>query len=298
MSARLLAEVAQDTERTMEQDLAFGFRQLVDIAERALSPAVNDPTTACQALDVLHDLLRRLAVRHLPSGRLHGADGSLRLIVPQYGFADFVDLAIGEIWHYGSDAAQVPGRLSAMLADLSAAALPEYLPVLRQWADRIDGSAAGREAAVSREELCRIAIKSAGVGSCPEGSKEPARRLAACDVIAAAPVAGIDGSIGPASPFGVADVNRKDEARHERIAGCRHHRRQRGHCPRRRAGIRVAGRRWTAGPWPRPAWTAPRETSRRPAAVACRCRPTSPTTTRWRRRRAQSSPNSARSTSG
>jgi len=138
---RLLAEVAQDTERTMEQDLAFGFRQLVDIAERALSPAINDPTTACQALDVLHDLLRRLAVRHLPSGRLHGADGSLRLIVPQYGFSDFVDLAVREVWHYGSDAAQVPGRLSAMLADLSAAALPEYLPALRLWAERIDGSA-------------------------------------------------------------------------------------------------------------------------------------------------------------
>ncbi len=142
---RLLAAVAQDTERTMEQDLAFGFRQLVDIAERALSPAVNDPTTACQALDVLHDLLRRLAVRHLPSGRLHGADGSLRLVVPQYGFADFVDLAVREIWRYGSDAAQVPGRLSAMLADLSAAALPEYLPVLRQWAETIGGPA-GRQA--------------------------------------------------------------------------------------------------------------------------------------------------------
>ena len=147
----LLAEVAQDTERTMEQDLAFGFRQLVDIAERALSPAVNDPTTACQVLDVLHDLLRRLAVRHLPSGRLHGAVGSLRLIVPQYGFADFVDLAVQEIWRYGSDAAQVPGRLSAMLADLSAAALPQYLPVLRQWADRIDGSAACSQSAAAAQ---------------------------------------------------------------------------------------------------------------------------------------------------
>jgi uncharacterized membrane protein len=142
---RLLAEVAQDTERTMEQDLAFGFRQLVDIAERALSPAVNDPTTACQAMDVLHDLLRRLATRHLPSGRLHDADGSLRLVVPQYGFADFVDLAVREVWRYGSDAAQVPGRLSAMLADLSAAALPEYLPVLRQWAATIAGPG-GRQA--------------------------------------------------------------------------------------------------------------------------------------------------------
>lgn len=55
-----MAKAAQDTERTMEQDLAFGFRQLVDIAERALSPSTNDPTAACQAVDVLHDLLRRL----------------------------------------------------------------------------------------------------------------------------------------------------------------------------------------------------------------------------------------------
>lgn len=89
---RLLSELAQDTERTMEQDLAFGFRQLVDIADRALSPATNDPTTACQAVDALHDLLRRLCTRHLPSGRLCDADGSLRVVVPQYRFVDFVDL--------------------------------------------------------------------------------------------------------------------------------------------------------------------------------------------------------------
>ena len=63
---QLLSKVALDAERTMEQDLAFGFRQLVDIAERALSPSINDPTTACQAIDGLHDLLRRLCTRHLP----------------------------------------------------------------------------------------------------------------------------------------------------------------------------------------------------------------------------------------
>ncbi len=51
--------------RTRGQGLAFAFRQLVDIAQRALSPAINDPTTAVQAIDVLHDLLRRLATRHV-----------------------------------------------------------------------------------------------------------------------------------------------------------------------------------------------------------------------------------------
>jgi uncharacterized membrane protein len=79
----MLLQIAQDTERTMEQDLAFGFRQLVDIAERALSPSSNDPTTACQAIDVLHDLLRQLATRRLPTGRLNGTDGSLRIVVPR-----------------------------------------------------------------------------------------------------------------------------------------------------------------------------------------------------------------------
>ena len=130
---QLVAHVAQDSERTMEQDLAFGFRQLVDIAERALSPSTNDPTTACQAIDVLHDLLRQLASRRLPTGHLSDANGDLRLIVPQYSFDDFVDLALGEIWRYGCDAAQVPDRLRSMLADLHDAALPGHVAVLRRW---------------------------------------------------------------------------------------------------------------------------------------------------------------------
>lgn len=137
---RIVREVALDTERTMEQDLAFGFRQLVDIAERALSPAVNDPTTASQTIDVLHDLLRALSTRHLPDGRSWGPDGRLRLIVPQYSFGDFLDLAVGEIWRYGADAAQVPGRLAAMLADLDTAALPGYRPAIAGWARRVGGA--------------------------------------------------------------------------------------------------------------------------------------------------------------
>jgi hypothetical protein len=52
-----------------------------------------------------------------------------------------VDLALEEIWRYGSDAAQVPGRIAAMLADLSAAALPEYQPVIWRWSARTGGAA-------------------------------------------------------------------------------------------------------------------------------------------------------------
>lgn len=138
LAARALDEVALDTERTMEQDLAFGFRQLVDIAERALSPAVNDPTTACQVIDALHDLLRRLATRHLPSGRYTGGDGQLLLVMPRYGFTEFLTLAVTEIWRYGSDAAQVPERMKIMLADLSAAALPEHQETLTRWRAQLE----------------------------------------------------------------------------------------------------------------------------------------------------------------
>ncbi len=138
LDEEILEHIALDSERTSEQDLAFSFRQLVDIAERALSPAINDPTTACQCLDVLHDLLRRLGTRPLPDGQWADADAVVRLTVPQYRYCDFLDLAVGEIWHYGSDAAQVPHRLAALLADLSASALPEYQHDLRRWAEQIN----------------------------------------------------------------------------------------------------------------------------------------------------------------
>lgn len=131
--AKVLKAIAMDTERTLEQDLAFGFRQLTDIAERALSPAVNDPTTAVQAIDVLHDLLRALVTRPWPAGCWRDEDGQARLVVPQYELADFLELAVGEIWRYGAGAAQVPIRMTRMLEDLQSAALPRYRPAIAAW---------------------------------------------------------------------------------------------------------------------------------------------------------------------
>jgi uncharacterized membrane protein len=112
--------------------VAFGFRELVDIAERALSPAVNDPTTAAQAIDVMHDLLRRLATRATPTGRHLDPEGRLRLIVPVYSFRAMLALALDEIEHYGASDVQVPRRLRAMLIDLADVALPAYRSVLNQ----------------------------------------------------------------------------------------------------------------------------------------------------------------------
>ena len=113
-------------DRTMEHDVAFGFRQLVDVAERALSPGTNDPTTAVQALDELHDLLRRLVTRPLPDGVHRDADDRVRLLTPAPRFEDFLSLALEEVDQYGADAMQVQARIDAVLADLAVAARPEH----------------------------------------------------------------------------------------------------------------------------------------------------------------------------
>lgn len=113
-------------ERTTQSDVAFGFRQLSDIAARALSPGVNDPTTAVQALDEAHDLLRRLATRHLPPGAVADAEGQIRLYLPPPLLEDYLALALDEAEQYGADSLQVSERIDRMLADLRTAALPEH----------------------------------------------------------------------------------------------------------------------------------------------------------------------------
>jgi uncharacterized membrane protein len=102
----------------MQQDTAFGFRQLVDIAERALSPGINDPTTAVQALDQLHDLLRRLAHRRFPAPTRKDEGGTVRLICPRPDWDAYVRLAVDEVREYGEGSLQVARRLRFLLEDL------------------------------------------------------------------------------------------------------------------------------------------------------------------------------------
>lgn len=118
----VLAAVQLRRERSIEQDPGFGLRQLVDIAERALSPAINDPTTALQAIDQLHDLLRRAAQRPTPTGRYADEGGTCRLVVPVRGFVDFLDLAVDEIALSAERAPRVRSRLRSMLDDVASIA--------------------------------------------------------------------------------------------------------------------------------------------------------------------------------
>lgn len=114
----LFEEITLGKERTMNQDPAFGFRQLVDIAEKGLSPSVNDPTTAVQCLDEIHDLLRMLADRPFPTGQWRDDEGNLRLVSPVRSWDAYIHLAFDEIRHYGNDSLQIHRRMRAILLDL------------------------------------------------------------------------------------------------------------------------------------------------------------------------------------
>jgi uncharacterized membrane protein len=124
--------VAVGTERTLEQDPRFAFRILVDIANKALSPAINDPTTAVLALDQIDHLLLRLGRRRLDDGLARDRDGKLRVVHGTPDWPDYVTLAVTEIRQYGEGSLQVDRRLRAMLERLIAALPEARRPPLQQ----------------------------------------------------------------------------------------------------------------------------------------------------------------------
>jgi uncharacterized membrane protein len=127
----LFAALSLKLEPTLDEDVAYGFRLLVDIAERSLSESpFQDPTTAMQAIDRLHDILRQLARRPLPDGRVRDDDGEIRLLVKTMSWEDYVRLAFTEIRIAGAGSPQVSRRLVAALNDLRRVALPERIDVL------------------------------------------------------------------------------------------------------------------------------------------------------------------------
>lgn len=150
----LAGHVKLDPERTITDDIGFGFRLLVDIAEGALSPAVNDPTTAVQCIDQLHDLLRRLAGRRMSNGWHIDGDGTPRLYMPPRRWEDYVAFACDEIRVYGEGHLQVMRRLREMLLELAGiadderrAALDRQLHLLDQAAERGFADAEDRDSA-------------------------------------------------------------------------------------------------------------------------------------------------------
>jgi uncharacterized membrane protein len=109
--------VRMDFERSPEHDIAYSLRKIVDIVVRALSPAVNDPTTAVHALSHVSALLADLAGRPLRPAEFRSGDGTLRVVVPQWGLADLVRLALEEPLQVAAGQPAVLRRVADLLRE-------------------------------------------------------------------------------------------------------------------------------------------------------------------------------------
>jgi uncharacterized membrane protein len=114
--------IAIGYERTLEQDAAYGFRELEDIAVKALSPAINDPVTAAHAIGHMGDLLTRLVGCRLGATVHEDEHGVGRAIVPDRDLPYYLDLTCGQIRRFGSAEPTVLIALLRMLRDVGASA--------------------------------------------------------------------------------------------------------------------------------------------------------------------------------
>lgn len=154
--SRLLGAIAVGPERTIEQDSTFAFRIIVDIAIKALSKAINDPTTAVLAIDQIQHLLNMVGQRHLHDDHISDRNGQLRVVLPTPNWEDFVELAFSEIRLYGAENFQVARRLRAMIFALMNT-LPEWRrPALHRELSLLDQSIDRVYTAPGDRDLARI----------------------------------------------------------------------------------------------------------------------------------------------
>ncbi|MGA2793234.1 MAG: DUF2254 domain-containing protein [Roseiarcus sp.] len=139
--ARLMAAFDIGPARTMQQDVEFGIIQIVDIALRAISPAVNDPTTAINCIDQLSRIMIYWSSRAPPQAYLHGPPNVLRVAVPWIGFDGLLDTAFEQIRHYSRSDVAVSMRLIRAFDDMVVAGSPlkEQQSLLRRARRVVEG---------------------------------------------------------------------------------------------------------------------------------------------------------------
>ena len=133
VGARAACAAAFDlgTARTMQQDLEFGLRQIVDIGLKAISPAVNDPSTAATCIDHLGHLLAHLATRESPAALRElprPGGGAARVVMRRHSFQRALDLALNQLRQYGRTDMAVSIRMLRALEEIAGAtSAPERL---------------------------------------------------------------------------------------------------------------------------------------------------------------------------
>jgi len=153
---RLRESVVLGVERTMEQDPTFAFRILVDIAIKALSAAINDPTTAVMAIDQLHRLLRLVGLRDLRGEELRDAADELRVVFRTPNWEDYVHLTCTEIRHCGAGSIQIMRRMRSMLENLMQTLPPHRHAELRQQIELLERTIDGHYELPEDRTLARI----------------------------------------------------------------------------------------------------------------------------------------------
>jgi uncharacterized membrane protein len=144
--------VALGLERTIEQDSAFALRVMVDVANKALSPAVNDPTTAVQVLDYLGDSLRVMGEADVSGPTRHTGADRRGVVVPVRRWEDFLALGMTEIREFGSTSIQVMRRMRAVLERLLQEVRPGHRAAVQAEIVRLDATvAAGFSGSIDRD---------------------------------------------------------------------------------------------------------------------------------------------------
>ena len=167
---RIIEGLILKLEPTLDQDAAYGMRMLVDIAERSLSDSpFQDPTTAVQALDRLHDCLRQLARRPFPDGVYRDDADEVRLVVRMMNWEAYVHLAFDEIRMAGAGSPQVSRRLKTALIDLKSVSLLDRVSVLDHQLELLE---AATTALMDDERDAQMALREdrEGIGAAAGGA--------------------------------------------------------------------------------------------------------------------------------
>jgi uncharacterized membrane protein len=145
--------------RTLQQDVEFGVIQIVDIGLRAISPAVNDPSTAISCVDQLSRILIRWVGRVRPASHLYDPPHVLRVVLPWIDFDGLLDTAFEQIRHYGAGDVAVSLRLLRAYADIAGTLRdPALRDVLYRRAQAV---VAGCEARLPDTDLARLRARAA-----------------------------------------------------------------------------------------------------------------------------------------
>jgi uncharacterized membrane protein len=162
--------IALGVERTIEQDPAFAVRIMVDIANKALSPAVNDPTTAVQVLNHLGDTLRMVGSTPLPVASDRAA-GNAGVLVSARRWEEFLSLGVTEIREYGASSVQVMRRLRAVLEELRESVLPDRRAAVEAELARLHATVDRGFGGTVDLELAGVPDRQ-GIGGPPEPSRQ------------------------------------------------------------------------------------------------------------------------------